>query len=125
MSSHVTGGEHGLMQASASLHVRRLLERDAPAYSALRRRSIDGLIQPVEPEVRRELCTGSAGMAVLLSEYTARGTQVWGAFVDDVIVATAALSRCRASTTRCTRAWACSGASSCCRATAARRSRDG
>lgn len=81
---------------SPSLDVRRLSEDNARAYLSLRKRSLDGSVHPIEPQVRRELGAGPDGIATLLVEYIAEGTQVWGVFNDSVLTGVAALSRdCR------------------------------
>lgn len=75
------------------LAVRRLSQSDARAYLALRRRSLDGLAHPLEPQVRRELDAGSTGMPALLADYAAQGSQVWAAADGDAMVGVAAVSR--------------------------------
>lgn len=77
----------------SSLWVRRLSEVDAPAYCALRRRSVDEGVHAVEPQVRGEVEAGADGIAARLKEYLAEGTCVWGAFDADALVGAAAVSR--------------------------------
>src|SRR3546814_3670519 len=76
-----------------SLQVGRICRRDAAAYCSLRTRSVEGLLQPAEPEVLRELGAGFAGMARMLDCYDIEGTRVWGVFQADVLAGAVSLSR--------------------------------
>src|SRR3546814_4498514 len=74
-----------------SLQVGRICRRDAAAYCSLRTRSVEGLLQPAEPEVLRELGAGFAGMARMLDCYDIEGTRVWGVFQADVLAGAVSL----------------------------------
>src|SRR3546814_13679215 len=65
----------------ATLCVRRVSESDALNYHALRVQSLEGMVQPIEPQVREELENGAMGMARLLVRYGIEGDRksgVWG-----------------------------------------------
>src|SRR3546814_8387064 len=70
----------------ATLCVRRVSESDALNYHALRVQSLEGMVQPIEPQVREELETGAMGIARLLVRYGIEGTRVRGVFDDETIV---------------------------------------
>src|SRR3546814_15109178 len=76
----------------ATLCVRRVSESDALNYHALRVQSLEGMVQPIEPQVREELETGAMGMARLLVRYGIEGTRVWGVFDDETLVGVLCLS---------------------------------
>jgi GNAT superfamily N-acetyltransferase len=77
----------------ASLQVRRISGADVLAYYALRMRSIKELPHAAEPTVARELDGGAGGLANMLAYYNARGTRVWGAFDENLLVGAVGLSR--------------------------------
>src|SRR3546814_4302976 len=77
----------------ATLCVRRVSESDALNYHALRVQSLEGMVQPIEPQVREELETGAMGMARRLVRYGIEGTRVWGVFDDETYVGVLCRSR--------------------------------
>lgn len=76
-----------------SLQVRRVREVDAQAYYALRRRSFEESAYPLEPQLRRELKTGTEGIVAQLAAQVAEGTCMWAALSGETMIGTAALSR--------------------------------
>jgi|GEM_PF-806420 len=88
------------------LQIRHLSEADTLAYYALRMRSMESLVDPVEPQVFRELEAGTNGIAALVAGYVSEGTHVVGAFHGDTLVAAAALTRqCHAAQDGIGRLW--------------------
>src|SRR3546814_12081338 len=78
----------------ATLCVRRVSESDALNYHALRVQSLEGMVQPIEPQVREEMETGAMSMARLMVRYGLAGMRVWGVFDDETLVGVLCLSRC-------------------------------
>jgi GNAT superfamily N-acetyltransferase len=85
--SHTIKGR-GRMQST--LQIKCLSEADASAYYTLRRRSLEGLRHPAEPEVLRELGNGISGLVERLARYEAEGTRAWGVFDQRTLAGAAA-----------------------------------